>query len=580
MPRHKQIPDLVHDSKIETSITGDRIEHVFYEPGRTPQERRRRRVESWQRDVVLGKGAYGIVYKEHQCGQGNAARAVKEISKCTDDGKPLDYMREVEAIIKFSHDNYSHCFVRSDGWFEIGDSIYITMEYMEHGDLQRHLSHPLPELEARQIVGQVLEGLRFMHDNGFVHRDLKPGNIMVVTKGPDWFVKIADFGISKRRQKGVTTLHTLQRGTLGFVAPEVIGVNAETTGGSYTFAVDIWSLGAMAHYILTHKLVFDNASDIVLYAMKLKEFPIAALDRSRASEKAKNFIIALLAAHPESRPLVATAFDHPWLAEQLTMKPQTMLTTSSNLESSHKMPTADSFRASGTWTTAQNVETHGNYHDLGLQEAQIEVETIKELNDNSKTVEDDSGNGEDDTDTDNVGESQITDSGIVINSAAKQNHEPPSVEYATDDSASFNLPYLPADCPFVFDENQEEVASKHHESEISTLENEPNASAIDATSIPLDPKNNPKSDKGGSPIGNNEDSSQPESDSGEVFPELEGYLADYETENEHDIQADRNREFFLLAASQLEPISLYRTSPRTPPPISQYVYNKKGFRLP
>lgn len=70
---------------------------------------------------------------------------------------------------------YAHCFVRSYGWFELGDSIFITMEYPELGDLQAHLGRPLPEYEARQIASQVLEGLSFMHDNGFVHGDLKPG---------------------------------------------------------------------------------------------------------------------------------------------------------------------------------------------------------------------------------------------------------------------------------------------------------------------------------------------------------------------------------------------------------------------
>ena len=70
---------------------------------------------------------------------------------------------------------YAHCFVRSDGWFEHGDSVFISMEYFQFGDLQRNLARPLPELEARQITMQVLEGLEFMHDNDFVHRDLKPG---------------------------------------------------------------------------------------------------------------------------------------------------------------------------------------------------------------------------------------------------------------------------------------------------------------------------------------------------------------------------------------------------------------------
>ena len=48
------------------------------------------------------------------------------------------------------------------------------MEYLPEGDLHKHLSSPLPENEAQHIVLQVLEGLHFMHDNGFTHRDLKP----------------------------------------------------------------------------------------------------------------------------------------------------------------------------------------------------------------------------------------------------------------------------------------------------------------------------------------------------------------------------------------------------------------------
>jgi len=65
--------------------------------------------------------------------------------------------------------------VRSAGWFESGDAVFISMEYLERGDLQRYLSRPLPEAEAREISCQVLEGLKHMHDNRFIHRDLKPG---------------------------------------------------------------------------------------------------------------------------------------------------------------------------------------------------------------------------------------------------------------------------------------------------------------------------------------------------------------------------------------------------------------------
>jgi serine/threonine protein kinase len=314
----RNLPDLVLDSRIETNILTTHVEHVFYEAGQTPLERRRRRVERWFRDEVLGRGAYGVVYKERQeNGSVQTLRAVKEISKSVVEGEKLDYTRELEAVIKFSHSRYSHCFVRSDGWFENEHSIFIAMEHIELGDLQRHLTQALPEPEVRQITIQVLEGLSFMHENGFVHRDLKPGNIMVVSRTPRWFVKITDFGISKRRQQGVTTLHTMQRGTLGFAAPEVLGMDGAE--GSYTFAVDIWSLGAVTYYMLTNSMAFENPFEMVMYAMGTKPFSTGLLQANNVSGPAIAFVTCLLAPTPQARPSVKEAAKHEWLAVDMTM---------------------------------------------------------------------------------------------------------------------------------------------------------------------------------------------------------------------------------------------------------------------
>ncbi len=118
-------------------------------------------------------------------------------------------------------------------------------------------------------------------------------NIMVVDKGPQWYVKITDFGISKRRHENVTSLHTMQRGSLGFAAPEALGVI--DAKGSYTSVVDMWSLGAVVYTMLTSTTPFCNLKDVFFYATGSLEFPLAALQRLSITQYGQQFIAALMA---------------------------------------------------------------------------------------------------------------------------------------------------------------------------------------------------------------------------------------------------------------------------------------------
>ncbi|KAM3512877.1 hypothetical protein MY11210_003507 [Beauveria gryllotalpidicola] len=305
------LPDIVADAKLEAEVHSKYTKH-FYNSS-TPTTRQRCREEKWVRDKELGRGAFGVVHLE-RCEDriGTALRAVKRISKIIH-GHKVDYKRELEAVMKFSHAKYRHCFVQSDGWFESPEHIFISMEYLEHGDLQKHLARPLSEQEAKLITTQILEGLGFMHGNGFIHRDLKPGNIMVVNTGPKWFVKISDFGISKRRHELSTSLHTQGQGTLGFAAPEAMGIiDADR---SYTSAVDMWSLGAVVYMILTGTVPFPDLQQAFSYCTGKSRFPSGMLDRQSVTKHGQEFIKAIMVPDGRKRLSSTTAAKHPWMTQ-------------------------------------------------------------------------------------------------------------------------------------------------------------------------------------------------------------------------------------------------------------------------
>jgi serine/threonine protein kinase len=215
------------------------------------------------------------------------------------------------------------------------------MEYLPLGDLHNYLGSPLPEHEGQQIATQILEGLDFMHDNDFAHRDLKPAvrltmssdtymeanhpcvqNILVKTKGPRWWVKIADFGISKRAVEGITALRTLA-GTPAFTAPEVLGFEYrsgsgsinDALGDSYTNAVDIWSTGVITFLILTGETYFKDPRRLGQYAARTIGFPLDALHARSTSDLGCDFTKTLMAATPQHRPTVKQALQHPWLID-------------------------------------------------------------------------------------------------------------------------------------------------------------------------------------------------------------------------------------------------------------------------
>jgi serine/threonine protein kinase len=212
-----------------------------------------------------------------------------------------------------------HCFVRSYGWFENEDSIFIAMEYAKHSDLQKHLTRPFPELEARGVTTQIVEGLAFMHSNGFAHRDLKPANILVFSPGPSWWVKIGDFGISKRLEG--STVRTAQIGTRGFIAPEVLGLFCPnefrgTANFSYTMGVDVWAVGEIVFRMISTRPTFPELGELVQYVIQGGQFPVGPLETAGSSAICCDFVQKMMTASPKNRMLTESALKHPWIVRE------------------------------------------------------------------------------------------------------------------------------------------------------------------------------------------------------------------------------------------------------------------------
>ncbi|KAE9966896.1 hypothetical protein BLS_006753 [Venturia inaequalis] len=267
---------------------------------------------------IIGQGAFGTVRFErrrplmanHTQNSQGSVRAVKEIRKLNSP----DYMKELRAIARFTQPKYEQYFVQSYGWFQNEESVFITMEYWRLGDLahfRQRIGPFLPET-AGLVVRQVLEGIRYMHEINFAHRDLKPGNILVVTTSP-WTVKIADFGISKQCIEGAQ--FQTQLGTPEYMAPEQKGHFRSIEGvHAYSLSVDIWAIGVITmELILTHPFLYN--SDQEDYTRGIRPLDFRNETGAVISEACRDFVTSLLTPDPTHRPNAEVAISHPWFAE-------------------------------------------------------------------------------------------------------------------------------------------------------------------------------------------------------------------------------------------------------------------------
>jgi serine/threonine-protein kinase len=258
-----------------------------------------RRLGQYQLKRRLGSGGMGEVYlAEHVLLRRPCALKLIRPERAGDPEYLRRFEREVQATAALTHPNtvqvfdYGHA---EDGTF------YFAMEYLPGLTLQElvHRYGPVPAERAVYLLRQVCGALKEAHAVGLIHRDVKPGNVVVCERGglAD-VVKLLDFGLVRRidAEEGIT-VDSVVTGTPAYMSPE------QAAGGEDLDArSDIYAVGSLAYFLLTGRPPFVDRTVVRVLAAHLYEAPEPpSRHRPEVPPDLENVVLRCLAKSPSDR---------------------------------------------------------------------------------------------------------------------------------------------------------------------------------------------------------------------------------------------------------------------------------------
>ncbi|KAJ2854282.1 Protein kinase of the Mitotic Exit Network, partial [Coemansia erecta] len=255
-----------------------------------------RRIGEYQLEDIIGKGAAGSVYRGLNLRTGGVV-AIKQIRK--EGFSSYDEIeaarKEIDMLRDLNHPNI----VKYIGYEQTDDELDIILEYCEGGSLQNILRkfNKFPENLVGVYVAQILDGLSYLHSNAILHRDIKPGNILLLKEG---VVKLADFGVA-RVQNGMDTVV----GSPYWIAPEVLQLKGATT------ASDIWSLGCTIVQMVDGKAPYQDLQPMAaMFRIGQDEHPPFP---HNISVLLRDFLSKCLVHVPSARATADELRNHEWI---------------------------------------------------------------------------------------------------------------------------------------------------------------------------------------------------------------------------------------------------------------------------
>lgn len=264
-------------------------------------------VSKYTLEKCIGKGSFGDVYKATT--RDNQVVAVKIL--CLDES--ADEFESILQEIQFLSKLQSPYITRYFETLQTDMSIWIVMEYCGGGsclDLLKYYKK-FNEGVVSFVVREVLKGLKYLHGDNKVHRDIKSANILLTTEGE---VKLGDFGVSGEITFTQAKRHTFV-GTPYWMAPEVISKHKV----GYNSKADIWSLGITTIELVTGQPPYCQQDPMdALFDIPKRRPPL--LEGTMYSDNLKNFIKYCLRMNEDERPKASTLLHHSFISQ--SRKPQ------------------------------------------------------------------------------------------------------------------------------------------------------------------------------------------------------------------------------------------------------------------